>query len=86
MSQFSSSSSIVFTTIISSCWGGIFFMSYTKTHSLVRVEKTVKAELDELGKMLEISKERVCQIETRALRKLQKKILQISQQKKQFFI
>jgi len=25
-------------------------MSYTKTHSLVRVEKTVKAELDELGK------------------------------------
>jgi len=25
-------------------------MSYTKTHSLVRVEKTVKAELDEIGK------------------------------------
>ena len=25
-------------------------MSYTKTHSLVRVEKTVKAELDVLGK------------------------------------
>lgn len=42
--------------------------------------------LDELGKKLEISKERVRQIETRALKKLQKNILQISQQKKEFFV
>ena len=42
--------------------------------------------LDELGKKLKISKERVRQIETRALKKLQKNILQISQQKKEFFV
>lgn len=42
--------------------------------------------LDELGKNLKISKERVRQIETRALEKLKKSILQISQQEKEFFI
>ena len=42
--------------------------------------------LDELGKKLNISKERVRQIETKALSKLKKAILQISQQEKEFFI
>ena len=48
--------------------------------------KDKSTTLDELGKKLEISKERVRQIETRALRKLQKTVLQISQQEKEFFI
>ncbi|MDC0194859.1 RNA polymerase factor sigma-32 [Alphaproteobacteria bacterium] len=42
--------------------------------------------LDELGQKLKISKERVRQIETKALSKLKKSILEISQQKKEFFI
>ncbi len=42
--------------------------------------------LDELGKMLKISKERVRQIETKALEKLKIIILKISQQNKEFFI
>jgi RNA polymerase sigma-32 factor len=42
--------------------------------------------LDELGKILNISKERVRQIENRALSKLQKYILEVSQQEKKFFI
>ena len=42
--------------------------------------------LDELGKMLQISKERIRQIETSALRKLKKAIIQISNQNKEFFI
>jgi len=42
--------------------------------------------LDELGQMLKISKERVRQIETKALEKLQTTILEISQQNKEFFI
>ena len=42
--------------------------------------------LDELGQMLKISKERVRQIETKALEKLQIIILKISQQNKEFFI
>ena len=42
--------------------------------------------LDELGRKLKISKERVRQIETRALNKLKKSILSISQQKKEFFV
>ena len=42
--------------------------------------------LDELGKMLKISKERVRQIETKALEKLKIIILDISQQNKEFFI
>ena len=42
--------------------------------------------LDELGKSLKISKERVRQIETSALKKLKLAILEISQQNKEFFI
>jgi RNA polymerase sigma-32 factor len=42
--------------------------------------------LDELGKMLKISKERVRQIETKALSKLKLAILEISQQNKEFFV
>ncbi len=42
--------------------------------------------LDELGHMLKISKERVRQIETKALEKLKKSLLDISQQNKEFFI
>ena len=42
--------------------------------------------LDELGHMLKISKERVRQIETKALEKLKIIILKISQQNKEFFI
>ena len=47
-------------------------------------EKSVT--LDELGKILKISKERVRQIETKALEKLKKSLLDISQQNKEFFI
>ena len=42
--------------------------------------------LDELGQKLKISKERVRQIETKALGKLKKSLLEISQQNKEFFI
>ena len=42
--------------------------------------------LDELGQKLKISKERVRQIETKALEKLKKAILDISQQDKEFFV
>ena len=42
--------------------------------------------LDELGRKLKISKERVRQIETKALEKLKKTILEISQQDKEFFV
>ena len=42
--------------------------------------------LEELGKDLKISKERVRQIENRALQKLRKNILAISNQTKDFFI
>ncbi len=42
--------------------------------------------LDELGQKLKISKERVRQIETKALEKLKKSLLDISQQNKEFFI
>ena len=42
--------------------------------------------LDELGQMLKISKERVRQIETKALEKLKIIIIKISQQNKEFFI
>lgn len=42
--------------------------------------------LEELGKKLNISKERVRQIEDKALIKLQKDILKISNQSKNFFI
>ena len=42
--------------------------------------------LDELGQKLKISKERVRQIETKALEKLKKSLLDISQQNQEFFI
>ena len=42
--------------------------------------------LDELGQKLKISKERVRQIETKALEKLKKSLLEISQQHQEFFI
>ncbi len=42
--------------------------------------------LDELGQKLKISKERVRQIETKALEKLKRALLDISQQNKEFFI
>ena len=42
--------------------------------------------LDELGQVLKISKERVRQIETKALEKLKTVILDISQQNKEFFV
>ncbi len=42
--------------------------------------------LDELGKKLKISKERVRQIETKALEKLKRSLLEISNQNKEFFI
>ena len=39
-----------------------------------------------MGQKLKISKERVRQIETKALQKLKKAILDISQQDKEFFV
>jgi len=45
-----------------------------------------KYYFEELGQMLKISKERVRQIETKALIKLKTAILDISQQNKEFFI
>ena len=52
----------------------------------LRKFKEKSITLDELGKMLKISKERVRQIETKALEKLKTAILDISQQNKEFFI
>ena len=52
----------------------------------LRKLKEKSITLDELGKMLKISKERVRQIETKALEKLKISILEISQQNKEFFI
>ncbi len=52
----------------------------------LRKFKEKSITLDELGKMLKISKERVRQIETKALDKLKKSLLEISQQNKEFFI
>ena len=57
-----------------------------KTIIRLRKLKEKSITLDELGKMLKISKERVRQIETKALQKLQKSLLDISQQNKEFFI
>ena len=48
--------------------------------------KNKSSTLDEIGKILKISKERVRQIETRALAKLKVEILNISNQQKEFFI
>jgi RNA polymerase sigma-32 factor len=52
----------------------------------MRKLKEKSITLDELGQMLKISKERVRQIETKALEKLKTAILEISQQNKEFFI
>ena len=52
----------------------------------LRKLKERSVTLDELGKILKISKERVRQIETKALEKLKIAILDISQQNKEFFI
>ena len=52
----------------------------------LRKLKEKSITLDELGQMLKISKERVRQIETKALGKLKTAILEISQQNKEFFI
>lgn len=52
----------------------------------LRKLKEKSITLDELGQMLKISKERVRQIETKALEKLKIAILNISQQNKEFFI
>ncbi len=57
-----------------------------KTIIRLRKFKEKSITLDELGQMLKISKERVRQIETKALEKLKKAILDISQQNKEFFI
>jgi len=52
----------------------------------LRKLKEKSITLDELGKMLKISKERVRQIETKALEKLKTAITDISQQNKEFFV
>ena len=57
-----------------------------KTIIKLRKLKEKSITLDELGNMLKISKERVRQIETKALEKLKTAILDISQQNKEFFI
>ena len=57
-----------------------------KTIINLRKFKEKSITLDELGKKLKISKERVRQIETKALEKLNKAILEISQQDKEFFV
>ena len=57
-----------------------------KTIIKLRKLKEKSITLDELGQMLNISKERVRQIETKALEKLKTAILDISQQNKEFFI
>ncbi len=57
-----------------------------KTIINLRKFKEKSITLDELGQKLRISKERVRQIETKALEKLRKAILEISQQDKEFFI
>ena len=57
-----------------------------KTIIRLRKFKEKSITLDELGQMLKISKERVRQIETKALEKLKSAILDISQQNKEFFI
>ena len=59
-----------------------------RERSIIKLRKLKEKSitLDELGRMLKISKERVRQIETKALEKLKIKILEISQQNKEFFI
>ena len=57
-----------------------------KTIIKLRKFREKSITLDELGRKLKISKERVRQIETKALEKLKKSLLDISQQNKEFFI
>ena len=57
-----------------------------KTIIKLRKFREKSITLDELGQKLRISKERVRQIETKALQKLKKALLDISQQDKEFFI
>ena len=57
-----------------------------KTIIRLRKFKEKSVTLDELGQMLKISKERVRQIETKALEKLKKSLLEVSQQSQAFFI
>ena len=57
-----------------------------KTIIRLRKFREKSITLDELGSKLKISKERVRQIETKALEKLKKSLLDISQQNKEFFI
>ena len=57
-----------------------------KTIIRLRKFREKSTTLDELGQMLKISKERVRQIETKALEKLKKSLLEISQQNKEFFV
>ena len=57
-----------------------------KTIIRLRKFREKSITLDELGQKLKISKERVRQIETKALEKLKKSILEISQQSKEFFV
>ena len=57
-----------------------------KTIIKMRKFREKSITLDELGNMLKISKERVRQIETKALEKLKKALLDISQENKEFFI
>ena len=57
-----------------------------KTIIRLRKFREKSITLDELGQKLMISKERVRQIETKALEKLKKSLLDISQQNKEFFV
>ena len=57
-----------------------------KTIIRLRKFREKSITLDELGQKLKISKERVRQIETKALEKLKKSLLDISQQNKEFFV
>ena len=57
-----------------------------KTIIRLRKFREKSITLDELGQKLKISKERVRQIETKALEKLKKTLLDISQQNKEFFV
>ena len=57
-----------------------------KTIISLRKFREKSITLDELGQKLKISKERVRQIETKALEKLKRSLLEISNQNKEFFM
>ena len=70
-------------------WLNLAIESLSEREKIIIKNRKLKEKsttLDDLGKMLKISKERVRQIETRALSKLKKAILDISQEKKEFFV